>query len=185
MSIFDDVENFNVMDVALDSPTSHNLEVDLKYPQHLHDIHADLPFCPRNHLISKKTSSSLRCKKPLSCNNVRIVSASQRSIIYCNLCNLRDFVNTNSTQILELERITNLRKIYTNEQRGKTMENVYNYIDVRLLTHWDGRYGAEAMIAKSNFRSRNIFSENLIAIEMRKLEIQQTDIHKYVHPRYI
>jgi len=28
------------------------------------------------------------------------------------------------------------------------------------------------MIAKSNFHSRSIFSENLIAIEMRKLEVK-------------
>jgi len=40
----DDVSNFNVMDVALDSPTGYILEIDLEYPQHLHD--ADLPFCP-------------------------------------------------------------------------------------------------------------------------------------------
>jgi len=34
------------MNVALDSPTGYILEVDLEYPQHLHDTHADLPFCP-------------------------------------------------------------------------------------------------------------------------------------------
>ncbi|KYQ53632.1 hypothetical protein ALC60_02486, partial [Trachymyrmex zeteki] len=36
----------------------------------------------------------------------------------------------------------------------------------------DGRYGAEAMIAKPNFHSRSVFSENLIAVEMRKLEVK-------------
>jgi len=34
------------MDVALDSPTGCILEVNLEYPQHLHDAHADLLFCP-------------------------------------------------------------------------------------------------------------------------------------------
>jgi len=37
---------------------------------------------------------------------------------------------------------------------GKTMGNFRNHVDVKLLTNWNGRYGAEAMIAKSNFRSR-------------------------------
>jgi len=55
---------------------------------------------------------------------------------------------------------------------GKTMVNVCNHVDMRLLTRWDGRYGAEAMIAKSNFHSRRVFSKNLVAIEMRKLEVK-------------
>ena len=55
---------------------------------------------------------------------------------------------------------------------GKTMENVRDHVDVRLITRWDERYGAEAMIAKPNFRSRSVFSENLIAIELRKLEVK-------------
>ncbi|KAL6423121.1 hypothetical protein ACFW04_010547 [Cataglyphis niger] len=55
---------------------------------------------------------------------------------------------------------------------GKTMENVRNHVDIKLLTKWDGRYGAEAMIAKLNFHSKNVFSENLIAVELRKLEIK-------------
>jgi len=54
----------------------------------------------------------------------------------------------------------------------KTMENVHNHVDVRLLTHWDRRYGAEVLIAKPNFRSRSVSSENLVAIEMRKLEVK-------------
>jgi len=62
---------------------------------------------------------------------------------------------------------------------GKMMENVQNRVDVRLITHWDGRYGAEAMIAKPNFHSRSVFSENLIAVELRKLEM------KFYKPIYV
>jgi len=50
------------------------------------------------------------------------------------------------------------------------MENVRDRVDVELLTQWEGRYGAEAMIAKPNFHS--IFSENLIAIELYKFEVK-------------
>jgi len=55
---------------------------------------------------------------------------------------------------------------------GKTMENVRNNVDVKLITKWNGRYSAEAMIAKPNFHSRSVFAENLIAVEMRKLEVK-------------
>jgi len=50
------------------------------------------------------------------------------------------------------------------------MENVRNYANVRLLTRWNERY--DAMIAKPNFHNRNVFSENLVAIEMRKFEVK-------------
>ncbi|XP_025163607.1 uncharacterized protein LOC112590645 [Harpegnathos saltator] len=55
---------------------------------------------------------------------------------------------------------------------GKTMENVRNHVDVKLLTKWDGRWGAEAIVAMPNFHSRSIFSENLVAVELRKLEVK-------------
>ena len=57
------------------------------------------------------------------------------------------------------------------------MENVRNHVDVKLLTKWDGRYGAEAMIVKPAFHSRSVFAENLIAVELRKRDkVQQVDL---------
>jgi len=41
----DDISNFNVMTIALDSPTGYILEIDLEHPQDFHDAYADLPFC--------------------------------------------------------------------------------------------------------------------------------------------
>jgi len=65
----------------------------------------------------------------------------------------------------------NLYKLMNNTVFRKTMENVRDHIDIRLVTCWDGRYGAETMIAKPNFHSRSMFSEDLVAIELRKLEV--------------
>jgi len=58
----DDISNFNVMDVALNSPTGYILEIDLKYPQLLYDMHVDLPFCPMHDKpsVNGKTSFSPR-----------------------------------------------------------------------------------------------------------------------------
>jgi len=55
----DDISNFNVMNVALDSPTGYILEVDLEYPQHLHDAYADLLFCPTRDKPPSKRKNKL------------------------------------------------------------------------------------------------------------------------------
>ncbi|XP_070160604.1 uncharacterized protein [Polyergus mexicanus] len=66
----------------------------------------------------------------------------------------------------------NLYKLMNNAVFGKTMENVRNHSNVRLVTRWDGRYGAEAMIAKPNFDSKSVFAEDLVVVELRKLEVK-------------
>ncbi|KYN44942.1 hypothetical protein ALC56_00594 [Trachymyrmex septentrionalis] len=64
-------------------------------------------------------------------------------------------LNTNfRTLANEFEK--NLFKLMNNAVFGKIIENVRNHVDVRLVTHWDG---VEAMIAKPNFHSRNVFIE--------------------------
>ncbi|KYN30345.1 hypothetical protein ALC57_00191 [Trachymyrmex cornetzi] len=81
-------------------------------------------------------------------------------------------LNTNFRTRAKNDFEKNLFKLMNNAVFGKTMENVRNHIDVKLLTKWDGLYGAEAMIAKPNFHSRSIFAENLIVVELRKLEVK-------------
>ncbi|KAL6258198.1 hypothetical protein P5V15_010126 [Pogonomyrmex californicus] len=66
------------------------------------------------------------------------------------------------------------------------MENVRNHVNVKLLTKWDGRYGAEEMIVKPNFHSRSVFAENLIAVELHKLEVKfNKPIYVGVYTRHI
>ncbi|KYN17802.1 hypothetical protein ALC57_09906, partial [Trachymyrmex cornetzi] len=81
-------------------------------------------------------------------------------------------LNTRFRTLANNEFEKNLYKLMNNAVFGKTMENVRDHVDVRLITRWDGRYGAEAMIAKPNFHSRSIFSENLISVGLRKLEVK-------------
>ncbi|XP_018404835.1 PREDICTED: uncharacterized protein LOC108781382 [Cyphomyrmex costatus] len=130
----DDVQNFDFSTIPLDSPTGYILEVDIEYPQHLHDAHTDLPFCPTR-------------EKPPGKRDEKLLAT---------LCDKQRYKY----------------KLMNNAVFGKTMENVRDRVDVKLLTKWEGRHGAEAMIAKPNFHSRSVFSENLVAIELRKLKVK-------------
>ena len=57
---------------------------------------------------------------------------------------------------------------------GKTMENVKKRVNVKLLTHWENigkKMGAGILIAKPQFHSCSVISENLVAIQMNKTQI--------------
>ncbi|XP_011698162.1 PREDICTED: uncharacterized protein LOC105456083, partial [Wasmannia auropunctata] len=182
-----DVTNFNVTDVALDSPIGYILEVDLEYPQNLHDAHTDLPFCPTRDKPPGKRQDKLlatvydkkryvihyRTLQQCTRHGLRI-SKIHRVLQFAQSPWLRDYIelNTKFRTLATNEFEKNLYKLMNNAVFGKTMENVRNHVDVRLLTKWEGRFNAEAMIAKPNFHSRSVFSENLVAVEMRKLEVK-------------
>lgn len=75
----------------------------------------------------------------------------------------------------EFER--NFFKLLNNAVYGKTMESVDNRKDIKIVTEWENngrngrRLGARALIAKFNFHSSLKFSENMIAIEMKKARV--------------
>ncbi|KYN41594.1 hypothetical protein ALC56_03954 [Trachymyrmex septentrionalis] len=135
------VLDFDINAIAQDSLTGYVLEVDLEYPERLHDEHVDLPFCPtRDKPLGKQQDKLLA-----------IVYDKKRYVI--NLIqNLKFFLAKNDFE-------KNLFKLMNNAVFGKTMKNVRNYIDVKLLTQWDEQYGTEAMIAKPNFHSKSVFSK--------------------------
>ncbi|XP_050456464.1 uncharacterized protein LOC126854114 [Cataglyphis hispanica] len=190
----EDVSSIDLMSVMPNSPTGYIIEVDLAYPSNLHDSHADLPFCPTRDKPPGKRQDKLlatlydkhryvthyrnlqQCVK----HGLRVTRI-HRILQFAQSPWLRDYIELNTRLRInaknEFEK--NLYKLMNNAVFGKTMENVRNHSDVRLVTRWDGRYGAEAMIAKPNFHSRSVFAENLMAVELRKLEV------KFYKPIYV
>ncbi|PFX27766.1 hypothetical protein AWC38_SpisGene7512 [Stylophora pistillata] len=59
-------------------------------------------------------------------------------------------------------------KLMNNSAFGKTMENLRNRIDLRLVNN---EKSAKKLAAKPNFKNCTIFSENLVAMNMKKTEI--------------
>ncbi|XP_025264636.1 uncharacterized protein LOC112638002 [Camponotus floridanus] len=181
----DDLESLDVMSVPEDSTVGYILEVDLDYPADAHDAHADLPFCPTHDKPPGKRQSKLlatlydkrryvthyRNLQQCVRHGLRLTRI-HRALCFSQSPWLRGYMElntrlrTNASNDFE----KNLYKLMNNAVFGKTMENVRNRVDVRLATRWDGRFGAEALISKPNFHSRSVFSENLMAVELRKLE---------------
>ncbi|XP_036146615.1 uncharacterized protein LOC118646876 [Monomorium pharaonis] len=181
----ENISNFDVTTIASDSPTGYIFEVDLEYPQNKHNAHIDLPFCPTHEKppgkLQPKLVATLYDKKRYvihyrnlqQCmrHGLRITKI-YRILQFAQSSWLRNYIqlNTNFRTHAKNDFEKNLYKLMNNAVFGKTMENVRNHVNVKLLTKWGGRYGAEAMIAKPNFHSRSVFSKNLVAIELRKLK---------------
>ncbi|EZA55740.1 hypothetical protein X777_04159, partial [Ooceraea biroi] len=181
----EDVATFDVSAIPADSPIGYILEIDLEYPRHLHDAHSDLPFCPTRETPSDKRQEKLLvtlCDKERYVIHYRTlqqctrhglrVKTIHRVLEFAQSPWLRDYIelNTRFRTVAKNDFEKNLYKLMNNVVFGKTMENVRNRADVKLVTRWDGRYGAEALIARPNFHSRAVFGENLLAVELRRLK---------------
>ncbi len=60
-------------------------------------------------------------------------------------------------------------KLMNNSVFGKTMENVRNRVNVKLVTN---KLSLNKLVKKPNFKSANIFHENLVAIHMEKTTVK-------------
>ena len=54
----DEIADLNIMTVPTDSETGYILEVDLDYPDHLHDVHNDYPCAPERLTVTRDMSVS-------------------------------------------------------------------------------------------------------------------------------
>ena len=62
-------------------------------------------------------------------------------------------------------------KLMNNSVFGKTMENVRNHRDIKLVTSDKRR---KRLVSEPNYHSHKNFSEHLMAIEMKKIRVKMT-----------
>lgn len=182
----EEIQNLDYLNISDTDSQGYVLEVDLEYPEHLHDLHNDFPFCPENIIPPHSKCSKLipnlfdKSNYIIHYRNLKqcvqhglIVKSINRVLTFQQSDWLKPFIELN-TQLRNNARNSfekNFYKLIINSNFGKTMENVEKRRDIKLLSHWKRsgcKLGAENLIAKPQFQNCTIFSENLVALEFQK-----------------
>ena len=158
------------------------LEVDIHYPKELHDKHNDYPFCPEKVECKNKVEKlipNLRDKKKYVLHYKNLIQCLDMGLKITHIYRGIKFVESEWMKPY-IDKNTNLRakaknnfekdfyKLMNNSVFGKTMENIRNRVDVKLVNTEEK---LRKLAAKPNFKSRKIFSENLVSVHMKKTSL--------------
>ena len=173
---------FNNQVVQVWEKTPCILEVDLEYPENLHDLHNDYPFCPervecKNGVeklipnLRDKTKYVIHYKNLIQCLKAGMkLKKIHRGIKFIESDWMKPYIekNTNLRTKAKNNFEKDFFKLMNNSVFGKTMENIRNRVDVKLV-NTEEKF--KKLVAKPNFKSRKIFSENLISVHMKKTSL--------------
>ncbi|GFX97570.1 uncharacterized protein TNCV_2841301 [Trichonephila clavipes] len=159
------------------------LEVDLEYPESLHDYHSDLPLAPESSVLpGYKEKRLLTTIYPRTNYVVHIRNLKQYlklGLVLKKVHKILEFLqeswlqpyikmNTQFRTEAENEFEKNFYKLMNNAIFGKTMENIRKRVDIRLCSNEEK---AKNYIYKPNFKDRTIFGENLVAFHMGRTSL--------------
>ena len=158
------------------------LEVDVKYPKELHDLHSDLPFLPERMEINKckKLVCNLYDKKKYVVHMKSLKQALNHGLKFKKIHRVIEFnqkawlkpyidMNTELRKLARNDFEKDLFKLMNNSVFGKTMENIRKHRDIKLVTTDKKR---SKLVSEPNFYAMNLISKNLSIIEMKKTKIK-------------
>ncbi|XP_074042611.1 uncharacterized protein isoform X1 [Leptinotarsa decemlineata] len=169
-----------------DNPEGYILQVDLEYPEGLHDLHKDFPFCPEhrappNSKLTKlmptfynETEYTLHYRNlkqalehGLKLTKIHKVLKFKQSAWLCPYIELNTRLRTAANTSFKKNQF----KLANNAIFRKTMENIRLHRIVKLVSSYEGRCGAKNPISSPRFHNRTIFDSNLMAIELKKAKL--------------
>ena len=157
------------------------LEVDLIYPEELHDSHNDFPLAPEILMLGsvEKLTQSLGNKKGMVLHGRNLelflslgmkLKTIRRGIKFSEKPFMKCYIDKNTE--LRAKGKTKFEKeffkLMNNSVFGKTMENLRKRVSIELVKDAEK---AEKLVNKSNFVEMKIFDEFLIAVKMRKTRV--------------
>ena len=158
------------------------LEVDLEYPEKLHDLHNDYPLAPERVTVNKveKLIPNLNNKTKYVIHHETLklylslglkLTKIHRGITFDESAWLKPYIDLNTD--LRAKATNDFEKdffkLMNNSVFGKTMENIRNRVDIRLVTR---ESQAKKLTCKPNYQHHTIFSENLTAVHMKKVSLK-------------
>ena len=158
------------------------LEVDVKYPKKLNDLHSDLPFLPKrmkidkceklvcNLLNKKKYVMHIKSLKQALNHGLRL-KKTHRIIEFNQKAWLKPYIDMN-TELRKLAKDDfekDLLKLMNNAVFGKTMENIRKHRDIKLVTTDKNK---NKLVLEPNYHTVNCISEDLSIIEMNKTRVK-------------
>lgn len=186
----DEISHFKLDGITNASKEGFILEVDLEYPDYLHNNHSDLPFCisaeiPPNGKNTKLLATVYN-KKKYVIHYINLQQALHAGLILTKIHRILKFdqkawmkpfidLNNQMRTVAKNDFETDFYKLMNNCCFGKCIENVDKRSDIKLVTKWSYKYGkkicARNLISKPNFKSGTVFDENLVAIQMNKVKV--------------
>ena len=171
------IKNYNENDKK-----GYILEVDVKYPKKLHDLHSDLPFLPERMEINKykKLVCNLYGKKKYVVHIKSLKQALNHGLKLKKIHRVIEFnqeawlkpyidMNTESRKLAKNDFEKDLFKLMNNSVFGKTMENIRNHKNIKLVTTDQKR---SKLVSEPNYHTINLISEDLSIIEMKKTKVK-------------
>ena len=158
------------------------LEVDLEYPNELHDLHNDYPLAPERIMCKNKVEKLIPNLRNKEKYVLHYENLKQYLSLGLRLTRIHRVIKFEESEWLKpyIDMNTKLRtkannnfekdffKLMNNSVFGKTMENIRNRVDIKLE---NDRKKAKKLTAKPNFKHLNIFCEELVAIHMKKTSL--------------
>ena len=164
------------------SDKGYILEVDVKYPEKIRMLHSDVAFLPERMKINKCTKFTctiqnkenyvihIRALKQAINHGLKLTMV-HRIIQFDQEAWLKSYINMNTDLRKDAKNDfeKDFFKLMNNSVFGKTMENVRNHRDIKIVATDKRR---RILASEPNYHSTKYISKDLLIMEMKKVEVK-------------